>query len=391
MKTSPTFELVQDLSCGKFAEYLIASGWIHVQSSRDSWMVFQGPPDFYGEALEIVLSKKPDSRTTHEYFVAAVNLLAELRNEPVDIVVQRIVSVNQDVINIRNLDTDSKASISIQLAARQISRLHTLIKYATLSESDALPHYRSNYSTAQSNRMVNQFQFAHTKRRSFGFVVQTPNLPEPVYYRQLGFDFKSEVEVMEPLAPIERRITERIIRGLVKTKQAVKQQSVEQLVHSFHSGFNGNMCNAIIDISPKKSPNVEYSILWSPKINPPSDINEPGNIILNETDYAFLDHAAAKMRILEPSKETFFVRGLVTQISSDDDPSKPTANRSVVLAWNNKPDTTRVVGIMVDLSLEDYLKAVEAHKEWLAVGVEGEARLVGNRWRLINPRNFRVL
>lgn len=380
-------DLLKNITRQDLIEYLELSGWKNVESPKAVWVVYAGPDDYYGEPLEIVLSKRDNTDTANQYLASAVDLLSTLRQESPSITTQRIQNVNRDVLNLRNTDDNITISIPLTLAARQVKKLQTLVRQASNSERDVLPYYRSNYYNSQADRMVNSFQFGHTQNRSFGLVVQSPVLPDPILYVQTRFDIPEEVE--PPLMPIERRITERVVRGLVAAKNAVKQHSIASLVESYNSGFSSNMCSAIVDISDNKRATIEYSVLWSPKIPPPNDIAEVHSILLNETDYAYLEHAANEMKVLKQPEDTFLVRGLVSLFSATDNPSKLDTGRSVIVNWK-KPDIDRYVKIIVELNPEDYLSAVDAHKYWYPIEVTGEARMIGNRWRLLNPRNFRA-
>jgi hypothetical protein len=212
----------------------------------------------------------------------------------------------------------------------------------------------------------------------------------PEKYKQLRLNLESDEQenMLDPLAPIERRIMERVIRGLVATKQAVQRQSVDDLVKSYSIGFNANMAGAIIDIAPTESTTVEYSVIWSPRISPPEDISEVTSIALNLTDYHFLKAAAKEMRQLEV-QDTVNVRGRVLGLSTTDDPHKLDSGQSIIVNWN-RPDTGHTVKLIVELSPKEYILAVDAHREWSPIIVTGEAKLVGNRWRLFNPRDFAI-
>lgn len=378
-------DLLKNITTQELIEYLELSGWKNVESPKATWIVFAGPDDYYGEPLEIVLSKRDNTDTANQYLASAVDLLSTLRQESPSIMVQRIQNVNRDILSLRNTDENIITSIPLRLAARQVPKLQTLIRQASNSERDVLPYYRSSYYNSQADRMVNSFQFGHTQNRSFGLVVQSPILPDPTPYTQLRF---TDEEVAPPLMPIERRITERVVRGLVAAKNAVRQHSVVALVESYNSGFSGNMCSAIVDISDDKKATIEYSVLWSPKIPPPQDIAEVGSILLNETDYAYLESAANEMKALKKPEDTFRVRGMISDVSATDNPSKLDTGRSIVVKWK-KPDIDRVVKIIVELNPEDYRSAIDAHKYWYPIEVTGEARMIGNRWRLLNPRDYR--
>jgi hypothetical protein len=379
----PSQEL--EISPDEIAEYLSSTGWKE-DTEGTKWQVFRGFEDIHGDDLEIVLPKNREAYDIESYKNAAVSLLALVRNENPDTVLSRIENVNRDVLLVRNIDAKSKNSISIALAATQVGKLRTLIRQASYSEGDASPSYQSKYKSTLADRMVEEFQFGHTQAGSFGLRVKTPELSAPMQFRQLSL---IKVEAIEPDSPVPRRIVERIVRGLIATKEAVRNQRVEQLAHNYQSGFNANMCDAIVNISRNKAPSVEYSVMWSPKIAAPEDLAGFGPALLMETDYTFLEEAAKMMKDLE-TEDTFTVRGLVHGLSAEDAPYKLDSGQAIVVSWE-KPDSRQNVKIIISLEPDDYLKAVEAHSNWHPVQVIGEAKLIGNRWRLANPRDFRVV
>lgn len=381
-------ELLKNITRQNLTEYLEFTGWKNAESPKAAWLVYVGPNDYYGEPLEIVISKRDDTRAAKDFFTTAVDLLSALNQEPPDITIQRIEGVNRDILNVRNIDSTSRVTIPLRLAARQITKLQTLIKQASNSEWNAMPFYPPGRYSNLADRMANEFQFGHTQSRSFGLTVQSPILPKPIEYEQRPLP-GIEVEPILPDAPIARRIVERIVRGLIATKNAVKQQSVDLLVESYTSGFNGNMCRAIVEISRNKFPSVEYSVLWSPKISPPEDISTTGPILLDGVDYRYLEIAADEMQNQKPD-EPVTITGLVEGLSSDDDPHKLGVGQSIILQWE-RPDTGRTAKIIVDLKPKEYIQAIEAHEKWLPVEVTGLPKQIGTRWRLFSPTDFRVL
>lgn len=371
-------------------EFLVNSGWKNVESSRPGWSVFFGPDDYYGEPLEIVLSDQEQSRTYQEYIVSALELLAELREEPVNVIALRVHSVNQDVLTVRNLHSIFRSSIPLKLASRQVSKLQALVKQATFSESDARPHYPSGYRSSLADKMSYQFQFGHTQNSSFGLTIKSPTLWEPreYSYRQPPLPGIEE-DPPEPDIPVARRIMERVMRGLIAAKEATSEGDVEALVSSYPSGFNANMCKAVAEISPNQTPTVEYGVLWSPKISPSPDLANIQPILLGETDYEYLKLAHKRLIDLEP-EQSIRIRGLVEALTSPDDPRKLGAGQSIVVRWQ-RPEDGRVLKLYVDLSEPaEYRQAIEAHENYRAVEITGNVRQIGARWRLLGASDFRV-
>ena len=137
MNSLPNTDILRSITSKNLRDYLEISGWKNVESPKATWLVYAGSNDYYGEPLEIVLSKKEATPTAYKYIANAVDLLATLKQEPIDIAMQRIQNVNRDVLAIRNIDDNINVSIPLQLATKQISKLQTLIKQATYSESNA--------------------------------------------------------------------------------------------------------------------------------------------------------------------------------------------------------------------------------------------------------------
>ena len=213
-------------------------------------------------------------------------------------------------------------------------------------------------------------------------------IDETSRYEQLTFQLQ-ELNKFQFIPP-ERRVMERITRGLIAARGTERDNSADRLVRSYGSGFSGNMCKTIIELSDGRRATVEYNIMWSPRIKPSDDIAEITPILLNEVHYEYLEIAAIELEKLQED-DTYHVRGLVGAIESFVPPSHPGAKRSVVIVWNNKPDSNREVHLVVELGLKDYHLALEAHKAEQAVTLTGEAKVVGNTWRLFNPRDFSVV
>jgi len=72
------------------------------------------------------------------------------------------------------------------------------------------------------------------------------------------------------------------------------------LVREYTSGFNSNMCSAIVGISQNKQPTTEFRIAWSPKIKASTDIAEIEPIKLRTSGYEMLEDAARILKSVKP-------------------------------------------------------------------------------------------
>jgi hypothetical protein len=197
---------------------------------------------------------------------------------------------------------------------------------------------------------------------------------------------KDDGEIL--VAPAERRVMERIVRGLNFTREAVQLQQPEQLAGQYPSGFNGNMCKAIVDMSFDKEMPLEYRVIWSPRIPPSDDIQDIQSVSLARVEYASLETAYQMLRQTEPEYKP--IRGLVTELRSSDNPLGTEAQRTVVLLWLNK-DISGPRKVIVSLESQDYQQALKAHGGWQRVEITGLLQRFGNYWKLSDPRDFQVI
>jgi hypothetical protein len=76
-------------------------------------------------------------------------------------------------------------------------------------------------------------------------------------------------------------------------------------------------------------------------------------------------------------------------LTSPDDPNKFGVGQSIVIKWENNDG--RIIKVIIDLNPKEYLAAVQAHADYNPIEAPGELKEIGNRWRLLNPRGFRVV
>jgi hypothetical protein len=369
----------------QLSAYLELAGWQRRVPPSEKWVVYEAPSTAGEKPFEIVIPTDNSASDLPNYIQVAVNLLSSLANESPDATAKRVRLYDRDVFTVRNLEGDEYNSITLKLAARQVNELKQLVAYSACSERDPRPYFPT-HQLAAAKDMVSHYRFGHTFAGSFGFTIEAPILHAETAFVQLAL----LDEPTEPLAlpPIERRVMERIYRGISDAERATKEQDADVLIQGFPSGLNANMCKSLVSMSRDKSIPIEYSVLWSPKLPPPLEPITREPVRLWEPSYTYLDYAAKKLRELKFEPVT--IRGLVVALSSKDAPLgiKPT-DRSVVVKWTNRPDG-RPVNVIVPLEKEEYVLAHRAHLEWQTVEVTGVVRHIANLWRLSEPRGFRV-
>jgi hypothetical protein len=366
--------------------YLRYSGWIEYHEPSDNWIVFHGEQDINGQPFELVLPRVNKSHEEKQsYIIKAVEILTALKNEPMQLIAQSIICYDRDIFYVRNTEAEDTNALPFKLAVNQIKNLKRTLEYSASSEKDARPYY---YNLSQvARKEIDNFLFGHTFAGSFGFTVETPRLSNsPQFIQQRLFD--DDQYPLQANIPIERRIMERIARGLKNTKFAEESRDQSILVEEYASGFNSNMCSSIVGMSESKRSNVEFRIAWSPKLKPGDDIVDIKPVRIHENGYEILDYVAKELKTLKP--KYLSLTGHIRALTSSDNPQNLGTRRAVVLRAL-LPNARRTTDIILELERDDYSLAIKAHEDWQNIEVSGILSRSGTGWRLLNIRNFKVL
>jgi hypothetical protein len=383
MESNRNIPALKDIVLDKnLVPYLQLSGWKEDTSANVRWIVFHR--DIETDHLEIVLPRNNQSYDLKIYTRNTVELLSAISSENIEDTVQRIVYFDSDVLHSRDLQTGEYNSITLRMAAQQVTQLKQLVNYSTFSEQQPKPHFLQSETTL-SKQMIEHYRFGHTFEGSFGFKILSPIIHLPSPYIQPNLFGEAPPD---PMTPIERRVMERIIRGLSITKQAVRSNDPQLLIQEYASGFNGNMCQAIVKMSQDKTMQIEYKVFWSPKIKPAEDMQDEEPLGLSEISYDYLEYAATELKKLKPEYVT--VKGRIVGLTSKDNPLGASAHRSVVIRGRFNENSTRRVDILVELNKEDYIKASQAHLEWDVIEVNGVLSRSGYGWRLTDATDFKI-
>ena len=380
---SPKSAIIQGLSLEDVAAYLALSQWRFRMSKNGRWREYTRAADLDGQQLEIVLPVYDEAPDAPVYVASAVNLLSALGDEAPDVVVQRIKHYDCDIFDLVNPVTPADSTLPLELASAQVYQLRQLVLFSGSSEVDPRP--RHNNPRATGRAMTEHYRFAHTFPGSFGFRIESRVVGEPQEYYQLKLDIPEETIVRQP---IERRVMERIVRGINIVHEAAERRDATRIVESYTVGFNANMCDAIVGMSDKMRQPLECRVLWSPRLAPSPDLARMRTTRLDVNEYKLMTEASQELGQLRP--ENVSITGLVTQLSSKDDPVRVSdADRSVVIQWMDRPG--RPAKIIAALGSEDYIKAHRAHLNWFTVKVEGVLVRLNNQYQLADAHNFQVI
>ncbi len=391
MDISSTNSLLNDLQLNNLQSYLAAAGWRSVDSD-ERWNVYHGGSDTDNNPFELVLPTDSSITDFKIYAATAVNLLSALDDEEPEHTIRRIHYYDTDVLTLRNLETGEYESITLQMAENQITYLKRLVAFSASSERDPRPFFEQPLSIG--NGMVEHYRFGHTFRGSFGFTIEsflpgTLEMLNPGQKLLPGIEANLLDEQNLRNLPAERRVMERIVRGLMNTRKATVERDLGVLVENYGGGLNANMCEALVNVGKDRASLIEYDVIWSPKLAPADDLIDFDPFRPNETSYQLLFEASERLRYVEPTPER--IKGLVLQLGAADNPfSDSEVTRSVVIRWVDRPDDAPPIKINVSLDRESYELALHAHRTWSTVEVTGIVEKIGSMMRLVDPTDFVV-
>lgn len=350
--------------------YLKSEGWDLV-SNNDRWYVFEGYENIDGDSFEIILSKNVSSPDFRLYIQQTLDILASLTNKTPEIIAAEILRYDRDIFDSRITENADSSSTPLRLAFTAISGLKQLFVSATASEEkDSQPYY-SNIG-ANSSKILDEVRFGHTFSGSFGFSVESP--------------VKTPRDMFKP--PLERRVMERIAKGLVATDKAAKMQNVRPLVDGYETGFSANMCEAILSMSNDHSIPIEYSIRWSNKDieKVAEEAKEFNSLYMRQHHFERLLEASEQLRHIRPEFVT--VEGNIVNLRSPSDPqSEESVERKIRIKWEPAGKDSRTVEVI--LEREEYLEAISAHRNNRWISVKGYIR--GSERKLSEPRDFKIV
>ncbi len=218
------------------------------------WSIWHGPLDADGRPFELVLPIQGSAEERRAYLIKAIELLAALREETRERLIQRIINYDRDVLFVRNLDTDIEGTLPLDQAVHQVVGLQRVLLYAASAEHQPRPYTSDPPRVAED--LVHRCSFGHTLPGSFVFTVSTPRLPTERQAVQLelfpgGEDDESVQALARQLSrPFERRVSEQIARGLLLSRQA-RTSDYTALLDGYGEGFNANMCSAMVEVAAK--------------------------------------------------------------------------------------------------------------------------------------------
>lgn len=347
--------------------YLGSTGWKRrADFPRPEVLVFDGPPDDEGEPITAVISSSTTMRDFRAGLARLVEALGSLEDRSPYQIALDMRSPGTDRLYARVIsDMTTNGSIPLPFASVLLQGLRDLVASAACAEEDARPFFAK--TTRLGIEHARSWRFGQTQIGSFVATIECPVVPT------VGQPPDADAP------PLGRRVTERIMRGLGALDRAVLDGRPDGLLHAYRDGLNANMCEALLSLkTPGIELQLELSVQWSKRL--PASGRVPRTARIEGRGFELLDATAKTLRTPKESNERAFTGEIVKlQRESDEE-------RTAVLRFT---EDGRRIQAKMQLSVEDYLLACDAHRGGALVTLEGRLERVSHKqWCIFGIRDF---
>lgn len=343
-------------------KYLQGSGWVQ-QPSRSARWVSYSLKESDVEGIELILPSDEAYSDTYARIRDAVGALSQIEERDEQTVVDDILCVNSDSITFRLSVAEKIDSLPISDATRHIKAIRNLILYGYCSELAPRSHFEAPLPAALE--MIQDFHFCHTFRGSFGFEIknsvtragETPDLFS---------------------APMQRKVVERVARGISLLKKAVLADDPSILIESYELALNARMCDSLTSVALDGRVSFQIDVAWATILEPSRDVESFDAYTISEAEVSVLTFASEKLKIIQPRPDQ--ILGQVVNLHCVADPTEGSARRIVAVRVNHHLHGP--IEVRMSLGPEQYLLALEAHSKGLKLSAHGQLQRRGSSWTL---------
>lgn len=360
---------------GLMRRYLLANQW-EVSSLRGGALELFTLGSDKDVSPEIVLSNR-GSEDIERRIMQALRTLSSITGMAIERLARDISMYDFDLL--RAMLPNSmvlRDSIHIRIAEKFIFNTRKFLTSAAAAEIRKVLVVTDNQSAG--SEYADSCRFGHTFKSSFGFAIESPAGPAPK-------NFDGDITI----APLERRVIERIARGLSTIEKATDLKSAEPLLAETAKGFNFNMMNDFTTwIADTSAGKVKFDFTLTPAWAPSPDIRLSAEI--QEAALPLLDSAISQLR---PTTGPVFVTviGQVVRLETKEIPANLLDEGRYEIRLEGTNSETGPIVLKVRLSAKDYLLAVGAHRDGRVVAVTGEITRANKANAMQKPTKFQVI
>lgn len=328
--------------------------------------IFISPKDEDGNEIDLWIPSNEKFIDYNSRLADLINTVSMLYKKDSLDLLKEISSYHTDIFKARIIEThDNENSLPLDEVYKEISGLRSLFLYGASSEEKPSKHFDNPLKKAI--QYLSTCKFGHTFQGSFGFKVELPLLK------------KNEIPDLYDI-PFERKVNERIARGLKLIQQSVDSDNADILVDGYERAFNSRMCDAILNLSNQSKKDIELSFEWSDQVKISDDLLDFRAITLKEKHFKIVSYASDKLKHI-PSKETV-LEGTVINLHSIKNPEDDSSMKNIIIKCSI--DEIGSIDVNVSLNSKNYIEACIAHINGKDIKIKGNLERTGTKWKLTN-------
>jgi hypothetical protein len=357
--------------------YLQLHGWRETATRTNATSLFTLAVD--GDKLEVPLPTRRDFQGSERLIADALRTLAQLAGRDAPQIIDDINSIAFD--RIRSIIPDELVrsdSIDLNIASGFIANAKRLI--TTTATVELGPSTFFGRVTKDALAYADRCRFGHTFRGSFGFTIESPIIRND----------EPSLSVVPEAPPFERRVVQRLVRGLSDIRLAERSENPGIIAENYQTGFNANMCDALIELVEKTNDRLKIEVAWSPEWRPAPDVLAAPTFEMKPSTIELVRDAAISLRRVETARP-YTISGTVIRLKSEHNPADlldVSSPREIVVQWNSADFGQ--LNVKVVLPPSDYIIAVEAHKTGRVISVTGMLERINRSWILSSPGNVQL-
>ncbi|MFL0376764.1 hypothetical protein [Paenibacillus amylolyticus] len=357
--------------------YLRENEWTSSEHPNQKIILFKGPTSDSGIPIEVGVPKNEGYIDYNRRVDDVLRIVASLRGVSIQKVIDEVRLMSHDIFKVRVLNTGEYTnSIPLPYAVDSLKSLRDLFVYGACSEQVSLPSFEKPLQVGIKHGEL--CRFGHTFEGSFGLAINSPIIDEYV-----------QIEMFEDLKaiPFERKVMERIIRGIELLSQSVQENDGDILVNNFETAFNSRMCESLLELSSNKSINIGINVEWSPKFEVSEDISVNNEWVLSRASYEVLEYAAYELNKIEPYYDTIY--GNIVTLHSN---KNPMSDEEFLRQATVRHDMNgKKILVKLDLNKQNYAIAYEAHGIGAPIKASGKLFKKGNTWKMVDISKIVIL
>jgi hypothetical protein len=355
--------------------YVVYEGWQRLESFGHFSEVYVRSDN--GRKNELVI---PASTEIADYASAigdAIRFISKFEDRDEIAIYGDLTRADRDVVRVRAPEAADDGSIVVDHGVEIVQRARDLLASGACAALDPRRAYHLG-KVQQAEDYMRRVRLGQTEHGSFIVTLLTPMPPALSYSRQEMFWPHLEDE------PYERKVTRILVQGLHAARRAIVESArgddgMSAFTEAVPQGVSANLCESVASIIDQAE-GAEISVTWA-KTRPAPKARD--NIIFGRADGEILKEAARQFRLREPRHDVRII-GYVRHLYRPEDQVEGRVNINGLVDG-------RARSLTVDLSRVDYEVAVDAHARQLPVTLVGDLENEGQRLRLREPRDIRIV